>query len=159
MLRAAAPGDHRLRSTSNLLRFLRRKLPFVIEGGIAFVDVRDVSAALVRLVELERPRPAYHLPGPACSVQAFFAMAEEVSGVPAPRFVLPYRPAWLLARGLEALGVHLLPDPVVVEMASHYWGVASRHAERDLDFRARDPRETLADTVRWLRRHALDEAD
>lgn len=151
------PGDHRLRSTSNLLRFLRRKLPFVIRGGIAFVDVRDVSAALVRLLEHPDPRPIYHLPGTACSVQAFFDMAEEVSGVPVPGRVLPYRPAWLLARGLDALGLHLLPDPVVVEMASHHWGVASRWAEEDLGFRPRDPRETLADTIRWLRRHALDE--
>ena len=42
-------------------------------------------------------------------------------------------------------------DPVVVEMASHYWGVRSLHAEADLDWRVRDPRETLRDTIAWLR--------
>lgn len=148
------PGDHRLRSTSNVLRFLRRKLPFVIRGGIAFVDVRDVAAALVRLTALPQVRPVYHLPGTECSVEAFFRMAEEVSGVPAPRWVLPYRPAWLLASALAALRIHLLPDPVVVEMASRHWGLASRWAEAELGFRAREPRETLRDTVRWLRENA-----
>jgi nucleoside-diphosphate-sugar epimerase len=150
------PGDHRLRSTSNLLRFLRGKLPFVIRGGIAFVDVRDVAAALVQLTERPAVQPVYHLPGTACSVEAFFRMAEEVSGVPAPRWVLPYRPAWLLASGLAALRVHLLPDPVVVEMAAHHWGVASRHAEAELGFRPRDPHETLRDSIDWLREHVLD---
>lgn len=147
------PGDHRLRSTGNLLRFMRRKLPIVVRGGIAFVDVRDVAQALVRLGELERVRPVYHLPGTACSVKEFFAMAEPFAGVRAPR-VVPFLPAWLLGRAFARLGIHLLPDPVVIEMASHYWDARSRFAEAELGFRTRDPRETLADTIAWLREHA-----
>lgn len=145
------PRDHKLRSTSNVLRYLRGKLPFVVAGGIAFVDVRDVARALLRLTERESVRPLYHLPGSECSIEAFFAMAEQISGVPAPRFVLPYRPAWLLARATAKLGLSVLPDPVIVEMASHYWGVRSLYAEADLDWRIRDPRETLRDTIAWLR--------
>lgn len=147
------PGDHRLRSTSNLLRFLRRKLPVVVRGGMAFVDVRDVAQALVRLTELERVRPVYHLPGTACSVRAFFEMAEPFAGVRAPR-VVPFLPARLLGSVFARLGVHLLPDPVVIEMASRYWDVRSRYAEAELGFRSRDPRETLADTIAWLRENA-----
>lgn len=150
------PGDHRLRSTHTLLRFLQGRLPFVVRGGIAFVDVRDVAQALARLTEIEPVRPVYHLPGTACSIEAFFRMAQEVSGIPAPRYVLPFRPAWVLARATAALGLRWLPDPVVVEMASHFWGLSSRYAEQELDFRPRPPRETLADTLRWLREHAAD---
>ena len=147
------PGDHRFRSTGNLLRVLSGRLPVIVAGGIAFVDVRDVAGALLRMAELERVRAIYHLPGTACSVRAFFELAEQVSGARAPR-VVPFRPAWLAGSLLARLGIHALPDPVVIEMASHYWDVRSRYAEAELGFRTRDPRETLADTIAWLRENA-----
>jgi dihydroflavonol-4-reductase len=148
------PGDHRFRSTSNVLKAMRGKLPIVIEGGIAFVDVRDVAQALVRIVELPRVRPVYHLPGTSWGVTEFFAEVEAISGLPGPRIVLPFRPAWLLGSAAHALGLTILPDPVVIEMASRWWDVRSRYAEADLGYRPRDPRETLADTIAWLREHA-----
>jgi nucleoside-diphosphate-sugar epimerase len=142
------PGDHRFRSTSNVLRFLRGRLPFLIRGGMHFADVRDVADALVEALLRPDVRPVYHLPGTQCGIEEFFAMLSEVSGVPLPRFVLPFRPAWLLARATAPL--HLLPDPVVIEMAAHHWGLSSRYAS-ELGYKAREPRETLRDTVDWLR--------
>src|SRR5207244_3482294 len=44
------PEDHRLRSSAHLLRLLQGKLPFVIRGGMHFADVRDVAAAMVRVM-------------------------------------------------------------------------------------------------------------
>ena len=44
---------------------------------------------------------------------------------------------------------HLLPDPVVVEMAAHHWGARSLHAATDLGYKPRDPSETLRDTIDW----------
>ena len=38
-------------------------------------------------------------------------------------------------------------------MGSHYWGLSSLYAEADLGYRSRDPRETLRDTIDWLRAH------
>jgi dihydroflavonol-4-reductase len=144
------PEDHRFRSTSNVLRFLRGRLPFLIEGGMHFTDVRDVAGAVIAALERPEVRPIYHLVGTECGIVDFFAMLEEVSGVPRPKWVLPYRPAWWLARLVEPL--HVLPDPVVVEMAAHYWGASSRYAS-ELGYKPRDPRETLRDTVDWLRAH------
>ena len=116
---------------------LRGRLPFVIRGGMHFVDVRDAADAIHRAMRCRSVRPVYHLPGTTGSVEAFFGMIEEVSGAPAPRRVLPYHAAWLASSLLERLGVwlrgeplHALPDPVVVEMASHYWGVRSLYADR-----------------------------
>jgi nucleoside-diphosphate-sugar epimerase len=146
------PGDHRFRSTSNVLKFLRGKMPFLIRGGMHFADVRDAAQAFARIVEQLAPRPVYHLDGHESSVEAFFDLASEVSGVPRTRVVLPYRVAWLVSRALERF--HVVPDPVVVEMASHWWGLSGAAAAEDLDWKARDPRETLRDTVSWLRAHA-----
>ena len=152
------PRDHRLRSSSNVLRFLRGRLPFLIRGGIHFADIRDVAPAVLQAMTRTRPRPVYHLCGTACSIQSFFAMLEEIAGIPAPRTVLPFRPAWLLAWATQRLGVllrgeplTLLPDPVVVEMAARYWNTRSLYAADDLGYISRDAQETLADTVSWLR--------
>jgi dihydroflavonol-4-reductase len=143
------PGDHRRRSTGTVQRFLERRLPFLIRGGMHFTDVRDVAAAALRAMAHPAPQPVYHLPGHACSIERFFADLAAVSGVPAPRRVLPYTPAHLLARLFARL--ELLPDPVLIEMAAHYWGARSLYAERDLGFAPRPPLETLRDTVEWLR--------
>lgn len=143
------PGDHRFRTTSHLLRYLTGRLPFLVRGGIHFADVRDVASALVAAVARPRVRPVYHLSGTACGIEEFFRLAEEVSGTAAPRRVLPYPMAWWLATLLRPLG--LLPDPVVIELASHYWNTTSRYAAADLGYTHRDATETLADTIAWLR--------
>jgi len=143
------PGDHRFRSTGPLIRFLRGRLPFVVEGGMHFADVRDVAGAMVRTMERVSPRPVYHLAGTISSIEEFFVLAAQVCHRAPPKLVLPFRVAWLLATVGAPLGV--LPDPSLIEMASHYWSMSSRYAEPELGFRSRPGRDTLADTVAWLR--------
>jgi dihydroflavonol-4-reductase len=157
------PGDHRFRSTGHVIRFLRRRLPFLIRGGIHFVDIRDVSQALIEAMRHPAPQHVYHLQGTACSIDRFFTTLEEISGIPQPKLHLPFHLAWMLAKACEWIGVHLrgeplhlLPDPVVVEMATKYWGVRSLYAARDLGFASRDGRETLQDTVAWLQENHRD---
>lgn len=145
------PGDHRFRSTGHLIRFLSGKLPFLVRGGIHYADVRDAAEAMVRILDLPGPRPVYHLVGTICGIEEFFALAGELAGMKPPSVIVPPWVAWWLATLLRPL--HLLPDPVVVELASHYWGTTSRYAEQDLGYRSRPARETLADTIAWLREH------
>ncbi|MGI9249007.1 MAG: NAD-dependent epimerase/dehydratase family protein, partial [Woeseiaceae bacterium] len=152
------PGDHRFRSTANILRMLRGRLPALLRGGIHFTDIRDAIRATWRAMELPEARPVYHLAGTSTSISEFFGLVEKVSGVRAPRLVLPYRLARLIAAADEWIGVrlrgeplHIFLDPVVVEMASHYWGLTSLYAASDLDYEPRDPLVTLRDTVEWLR--------
>ncbi len=147
------PGDHRFRSTAHLVRYLRGKLPFVIRGGVHFADIRDVAAALVRLMARPQTQPVYHFPGTECTVQEFFALAERASGVPAPNAVVPFRLAWCLATIGQWLRLDVLPDPVVVEMASHYWGISSRYSEQELGYVSRPGEVTMKDTIDWLRNH------
>ncbi|MEJ2256158.1 MAG: NAD-dependent epimerase/dehydratase family protein [Woeseiaceae bacterium] len=152
------PGDHRFRSTSNIIRMLRGRLPFLIRGGMHFIDIRDAVRAIWNAMTLPQPRPVYHLAGTASSIEAFFGMVEEVSGVAAPRRILPYGLAHRIATANEWIGMrvrgeplHYFPGPVVVEMAAHYWGLSSLYAADDLGYRSRNPRMTLRDTVEWLR--------
>ena len=87
-------------------------------------------------------------------------MVAEISGIPRPRAVLPFQPAWMLALLDERVGIitkgealHFLPDPVVVEMASRYWDMRSLWAQAELDYQSRDGMETLRDTVSWIGEH------
>jgi nucleoside-diphosphate-sugar epimerase len=147
------PGDHRFRSTRNVLRALQGRLPFVVRGGMHFADVRDSAQALARAMRCGDPRPVYHLPGTICSIREFFDMIEALSGVPGPRFVVPPALARAAASLCTWLGVTWVPDPVVVEMASHHWGTTSLYAREELDYHSRPGKETLTDTIAWIREH------
>lgn len=154
------PGDHRFRSTGHIIRYLRGKLPFLIQGGMHFVDIRDAAAALASAMRLDKPQPVYHLSGVACSIGNFFRMVKTASGVDGPKIFLPHP----MAMGLARLGVGLakivpgmhespLPDPVVVEMAGKFWDIRSRYAAQDLGFYNRHGQDTIDDTVNWLIQH------
>jgi nucleoside-diphosphate-sugar epimerase len=146
------PDDHRHRSTAYVKKVLENKVPAVPRGGMNFTDIRDVAAALVRLCEIERPRPIYHLPGHAMSLREFFDMVIEVSGAkPIRRPMPPWATAGLarVAR-LTPKRPSWIPDPVVLEMSTCYWGLSSLFAH-ELDYSPRLARQTLSDTVSWLR--------
>lgn len=152
------PGDHRFRSTGHIIRYLRKKLPFLIQGGMHFVDIRDAAGAMVQAMRIEAPQPVYHLSGVACSIDAFFGLVQNASGVEPPKMHLPYQAALTIAKSATGiLGIFghesPLPDPVVVEMAGKYWDVRSRYAAADLGFINRHGQGTIDDTVAWLLQH------
>jgi nucleoside-diphosphate-sugar epimerase len=154
------PGDHRFRSTSHVIRYLRGKLPFLIRGGIHFVDIRDAAVAMVCAMQHVKPKPAYNLSGVACTIDSFFKMVEDASGVKPPKMHLPRPIALAIANTSKGMSKVIpgvkespLPDPVVIEMAGKYWDVRSRYAAKDLGFVNRNGQDTINDTVRWLLDH------
>lgn len=154
------PGDHRFRSTGHIIRYLRKRLPFLIRGGMHFIDIRDAAAALIRAMKHAQPQPVYHLSGVACSIDSFFRMVEKASGVGPVPPQLPQPLALAISRTASGLSKMLpgqhespLPDPVVVEMAGKYWDVRSRYAALDLGFQNRFGQDTINDTVDWLKLH------
>jgi dihydroflavonol-4-reductase len=145
------PGDHRGRSTGHVLRLLEGKLPFLIKGGMHFADVRDVAQALLRAMQLPRARPVYHLPGTVCSIVEFYERVATLAGKPVPRRIVPFRAAWLLAVLAERVGLAVLPEPSVIEMAAHHWATHSKYAAAELGYEGRPGDETLKETIEWLR--------
>jgi dihydroflavonol-4-reductase len=151
------PGDHKFRSSAHVSRYLDGKLPFLVQGGMHFADVRDAARALVGIMEREQVRPVYHLPGTITTIEEFYRMVAVAAGRDSVPRVIPYRPALWAARAGHALGLKLLPEPALVEMAAHYWAMHSKWSEAELGYRSRPGMETVAATVGWLntqRRHA-----
>lgn len=155
------PKDHRFRSTRHLLGLLQGTVPYILEGEIHFVDIRDVADAMVRAMLLPSPKQIYNLPGHVMSLDQFFRAAANEAGIKPSWRVLPSRLLWYLARlnALTGRRLHFIPDPVVIEMVVHHWGISSRYAASDLDFHPRPAQETLRDTMRWMKAWKSDQAD
>jgi len=147
------PGDLRESSTGDVRRFLERAIPATPGGGIAFVDVRDAAQGMLLAFERGRAGERYILNAKNMTVAAFFQRLERIAGVKAPALRMPRsRPLAigvnrLFSKALRAIGGEPPVDEVSVEMAQYYWYCSSSKAERELGFSARDPGETLRETV------------
>lgn len=152
------PGDVNGSSTEDIGKFLARALPAVPAGGVAFVDARDAARGAVLAMERGRAGERYLLNACNLTVRELFARLERLSGVPAPRLPLPRgavasRELVRAARALVgAIGGELPVDLVSAELGRLFWYADAGKAERELGFVARDPQQTLADTVADLTR-------
>jgi dihydroflavonol-4-reductase len=144
------PGDARLSSTWTVVKFLQRDLPAMPNGGMSFVDVRDAASAFVAALT-RGELYGKHLMGLNLTMAEFFQRLERLTGVPAPRLRLPSKVnvlgAQLLERWAKARGREPAVDAASVDIAEHWFWVDSHKAEQHLGFRARDPHQTLLDTV------------
>jgi dihydroflavonol-4-reductase len=147
------PGDLRESSTGDVRLFLERAIPAIPAGGIAFVDVRDAARGMWLAFERGRAGERYILNAKNMTLAAFFQRLERIAGVKAPALRMPRsRPLAigvnrLFAKALRAIGGEPPVDEVSVEMAQYYWYCSAGKAERELGFSARDPGETLRETV------------
>ena len=150
------PGDLRESSTRDVRRFLERQVPAIPPGGYAFVDARDAAAGMWLAFEKGRPGQRYLLNAKNLTVAAFFRRLERLTGIRGPWLRLPRNRELalgahdLFARVVKAIGGNPPVDEADVEMGLHYWYADSSLAERELGWRARDPGETLRDTVNDL---------
>jgi dihydroflavonol-4-reductase len=147
------PGDKRESSTGDVRKFLERSIPAIPGGGIAFVDVRDAARGMWLAFERGRAGERYILNAKNMTVAAFFQRLERITGVRAPALRMPRsRPLALgvnrlFSKAIRAIGGEPPVDEVSVEMAQYYWYCSSSKAERELGFTARNPGETLRETV------------
>jgi len=153
------PGDSRLSSTQDVLKFLAGDIPAIPSGGINFVDVRDVAPAFYQAMKSGTPGEKYLLGGPNWTLERYFGHLERVSKTNKPKFKIGKKFHTLAAKSMEAiyegLGKNPPVEPVSMEMSRYFWYVDSSKARRELGFTTRDPNETLFDTVEYLRKHFL----
>jgi dihydroflavonol-4-reductase len=150
------PGDLRESSTGDVRLFLQRALPAVPAGGVAFVDVRDAAAGMRLALERGRAGQRYLLNARNMTMASFMARLERISGVKGPMLRMPRsRPlasgmSRLYVKAVRAVGGEPPVSEETAELGQYYWYCDSSLAERELGFRARDPGETLRDTIHDL---------
>jgi len=148
------PGDARLSSTDVVFKFLERRIPAMPTGGLSFVDVRDAASAFAAALTQGRPGERYLLGSANMTFAELFGRLSRISGVAPPSVRLPSQVNVAGARLLEKFHAWRGSEPPLstseVEMGEHWFYVDSAKAERELGFTARDPQETLYETVAWL---------
>jgi len=153
------PGDSRLSSTEDVLKFMGRDVPAIPPGGLNFVDVRDVAPVFAEAMKRGRSGERYLLGGYNWTFEKFFERLERLTKVKGPRLRAPGK---LFQRGAQVLDAVYRQweksppvDRVSVEMAHCFWYLDASKARRELSFSARDPGETLYDTVAYLKEHFM----
>lgn len=154
-------GDERLSSTKVVLDFMAKKLPITPSGGLNFVDARDAANAFLNALDKGRHQERYLLGAVNWTVAEFFARLERLSGVSAPMFKVPKSVAIAGSNIISSIYKNFnKPAPFEaseVEMGEYFWYFDSSKAEEELGFTARDPQETLMDTIKYLRENFLGE--
>jgi nucleoside-diphosphate-sugar epimerase len=141
----------------HVLDLLHRRLPALLgtpERRWCYVFVDDVARGIAEVLERARPGARYVLGGENVRLGAFYALVEELSGVPVPRRRLPdglakvlgaVQKGWARLRGSTPA---LTPD--LVEVYRHDWAYSSARAAADLGYTPRGLREGLGATLAWL---------
>jgi dihydroflavonol-4-reductase len=150
------PGDAAPTASGQLvLDFLAGKLPAIPPGGTSAVDARDVAVGMIRAAERGRPGEKYILGGDFVTLADVIRTLEQVAGRPGPRARIPYPVAFVYAAlsqtWAKLTGGETLVTLEGVRMMQARLAVTSAKAERELGWKHRPLRETLADEVAWYR--------
>jgi dihydroflavonol-4-reductase len=152
------PGDRGPTGSGQLvLNYLKRKIYARIQGGSNSVDARDVAFVMLRAAERGGPGDRYLAGGHYVTFGEIMRDLESVSGVPAPRFEIPYAVAlalaWVSLQFGSLTGKEVLVTPETVRVMDARLKVDSSRAERELGAQFRPFRDTLRDEVEWYRRN------
>jgi NAD+-dependent farnesol dehydrogenase len=154
------PGD---RTAGNIVvnmiaDHLRGAFPGVIGPGDrlwSYAFVEDVAAGHVGALERGRRGERYLLAGENVTMNDFFRVLAEASGVPPPRFHIPYAAAsalgWMLYAWADLTGQPPRLTHEVVGVFREHWAYTSAKAERELGYGRTPLREGLRRTLDWLR--------
>jgi dihydroflavonol-4-reductase len=143
-----------------IIRIYKGGLPALPPGGVDFVDVRDVAAAVVAAISKGVPGGVYLLSGQWAS---FKTLAQEIARIKGKKRTPPVMPPWVTLGLLplvklwatvtgapplytrQALG-HLLYSNKMID---------STRAKTDLQFQPRPFGETIKDAIAWFRQKGM----
>jgi nucleoside-diphosphate-sugar epimerase len=135
-----------------IINYLRRKLPVVpthVTYAWGYVD--DIAAGHLLAMEKGKIGETYHLNGEPYELIAAFRLAEEITGIPAPKAVSP-KLMGAMSRLVKPLDWLMPPsytsESLRVMAGTTYIGDNSK-AKRELGFNPRPLREGLEQTLRY----------
>jgi dihydroflavonol-4-reductase len=151
------PGDRGLSPPTRLIRdFCLGKLPAVMDCTLNLIDVRDAADGLVRAMERAKPGRRYLLGGENLTLSGLLGMLSELTGVPVPRWRVPYAFGLAIAHVSEFWADHVTgqaPRASVtgVRLARRVMHFDPSRSLSELGLSPRPVRDSLTDAVEWLR--------
>jgi dihydroflavonol-4-reductase len=153
------PGDWKpTPNGQSILQYLKFPPSFampVSEGGISVVDVDDVVEGHIRAMEVGEVGERYVLGGENVTFTQLFQTLADLTGLAEPSEPRGPVAVALFAWAVERIAALTGKPPVLTsrlarDYAHSYAWVTSEKAERELGYRYRPARETLARSVRWF---------
>lgn len=151
------PGDWgRSPPTQMILDFCRGKRREYLDADLNLIDVRDVAEGMVLAMERGRPGRRYLLGHENLSIREVFAQLARITGLPEPRWRVPYPVALAAAYVSEWLAdvfTHRAPAATVtgVKLTRRRMHFDPRRSLDELQLSPRPVAESLTDAVAWFR--------
>ncbi len=137
-----------------IVDFLKGKMVASLDTGLNLVHVRDVARGHILAAERGRFGERYVLGHQNVSLLEIFRLLSRLTGVPAPRFRVPYALAWLAAAGMEGVSRLSGKKPHVsltaVRMARKRMYFSAERAVRELGLPQTPVDRALGDAVEWF---------
>ena len=131
------------------------KLPVVLSVGFGCLDVRDFASGAILASQRGRSGQRYLLSGHNVTTRELLDQVAAISGVRAPRFEPPKVLLTALVGVLESLSkLTGKPTPLtrdVLQIIGRYAWYDTSRARAELGWEPRPLKQTLEDTIRWLR--------
>jgi len=152
------PYDFRPSYLGQALGLLARgHIPALVRGGYDWVDVRDVVNGAMQAERLGRSGSRYILSGHWHSLRELAQVTAEITGKPAPKFVVPI---WLadlfqpvMARLAQINGSQPIYTKAMLNALRSNRRISHARATHDLGYAPRPFEQTLKDTLDWFAEH------
>jgi len=138
-----------------IVDFLKRKMPAYLDTGLNIIAVEDCARGHILAGQIGRIGEKYILGSTNLTLCAIFEQLEEITGLPAPRYKLPYTPILLAAYVNEGISKLTGKEPLIplagVQMAAKFMYFDSSKAVRELGLPQTSAKNALQRAVDWFK--------
>lgn len=152
----AGAGDVNRITGDILFRIASGRFFFSLPGGANVIHIDDVVAGHLAALTLGRTGERYILGGENLTHLAFHTLIAEVTGVAAPRFVLPAAPLRLAAGMLAPLGKAVPFSTSTLRKAGYFFFFDTTKARTELGFRAtHSVKQAIGEAWAWYQQMGM----
>jgi dihydroflavonol-4-reductase len=138
-----------------IVRFLKRQMPFYLDTGLNFIDVKDVAWGHLLALEKGISGDRYILGNQNLSLKDFLQLLESLTGLPAPSQkiprLIPLTVAWIEESILKPLGKPPSLAIDSVRMAGQFMYYDSSKAVRELGLPQTPIVNAVETAIDWYR--------
>lgn len=145
------PGDDDMITAGNLVDLINSKPVLICRGGTSIVHLHDAASGIIRAMDCGENRQIYSLGGENLHHHELARMLLDITGRSTTIITIPSAALKFGAKVASKMRIPFPISPGVVPYATRYWCIDNQKSRRDLGMSFRSARETLTDTVNWLK--------